>query len=152
MLISDLIQKILNDMLEENDGTIEFKRNDIAELSGCVPSQINYVITSRFSKEKGYLVESRRGGGGYIKITRIKFDKASYLMHFLNAVGEEIDFESAKIFLVNLYEADIITGNEMKMLINIMSDNVLKYGSDNPRNSLKLRAVIFKQAVLSLLT
>ena len=64
MRISDIVARYIIDMLEENNGDAEIRRNELAETLGCVPSQINYVITSRFTPEHGYIVESRRGGGG----------------------------------------------------------------------------------------
>ena len=149
MLISDMIEQIINDMLKENEGSVEFKRNDIALRFGCVPSQINYVITSRFTPEKGYVVESRRGGGGFIKIRQVRFDKTSYIMHFINAIGTQLDYNTTKVFLSNLYNYDIITQREMNMLLHITSDNVLK-NSALPIDIDSLRALILKNAVLSL--
>jgi len=150
MLISDMIEGIINEMLKENEGLAEFKRNDIAVKFGCVPSQINYVITSRFTPEKGYIVESRRGGGGFIKIKQVQFDRTSYIMHFINAVGNSIDYETTKVFLSNLYNHDIISQREMRMILNITSDNILKYVMPpNARDS--LRAAILKNAVLALI-
>ena len=150
MLLSDMIEKIINEMLKENEGLIEFKRNDIAVKFGCVPSQINYVITSRFTPEKGYIVESRRGGGGFIKIKQIRFDKTSYIMHFINAVGDMIDYNTTKVFLANLYNHDIISLREMRMILNITSDNILKHiMPPNARDS--LRSAILKNAVLAVI-
>ena len=150
MLLSDMIERIINEMLKENEGLIEFKRNDIAIKFGCVPSQINYVIASRFTPEKGYIVESRRGGGGFIKIKQIKFDKTSYIMHFINAVGDSIDYNTTKVFLVNLYNHDIISEREMRMILNITSDNILRcIMPPNARDS--LRSAILKNAVLALI-
>ena len=148
MLLSDMIETVINSMLEENEGLVEFKRNEIAIKFGCVPSQINYVITSRFTPEKGYIVESRRGGGGFVKIKQIRFDKSSYVMHFVNAVGEAIDFGTAKVFLANLYSHEIITGREMRMIMTIVSDNVLKAIANSSKRD-ALRAALLKSAVLS---
>lgn len=150
MLISDMIENIINEMLREGEGLTEFKRNDIAVKFGCVPSQINYVITSRFTPEKGYIVESRRGGGGFIKIRQIRFDKTSYIMHFVNAVGDSIDYNTTKVFLSNLYNHDIISEREACMISNITSDNLLK-DIVPPENRDNLRSVILKNAVLALI-
>ena len=150
MLLSDMIESIINEMLSKNEGLIEFRRSDITGVLGCVPSKINYVITSRFTPEKGYIVESRRGGGGFIKIKQIKFDKTSYIMHFINAVGESIDYITTKVFLSNLYNHDIITQREMRMILNITSDNILKnIMPPNARDA--LRSSILKNAVLALI-
>ncbi|MCL1793102.1 MAG: CtsR family transcriptional regulator [Oscillospiraceae bacterium] len=150
MLLSDMIESIINDMLKENEGSAEFKRGDIAVKFGCVPSQINYVITSRFTPEKGYIVESRRGGGGFIKIRQIQFDKTSYVMHFVNAVGDYIDYETTKVFLSNLHSHGIITEREMRMISNITSDNILKQAAP-PGARAVLRSAILKNAVLALI-
>ena len=71
MKISDSVANYILELLETDHGSAEIQRNELANILGCVPSQINYVITSRFTPEQGYIVESRRGGGGYIRITRI---------------------------------------------------------------------------------
>ena len=90
MLISDAIAKLIEEMINEGEGAAEIKRNDLAYRLGCVPSQINYVISSRFTPERGYIIESRRGGGGYIKIMRVRMDRNQYLMHVYNAVNDSI--------------------------------------------------------------
>jgi len=150
MLLSDMIENIINEMLKNNEGLVEFRRSEITDILGCVPSQINYVITSRFTPEKGYIVESRRGGGGFIKIKQIRFDKTSYIMHFVNAVGDSVDYNMTKVFLSNLYNHDIITQREMRMILNITSDNILKHiMPPSARNS--LRSAILKNAVLALI-
>ncbi|MBQ3691999.1 MAG: CtsR family transcriptional regulator, partial [Clostridia bacterium] len=95
MRISDLVAQYIINMLEENDGGAEIRRNELAETIGCVPSQISYVITSRFTPEQGYIVESRRGGGGYIKITRVQLDKRSAIMHIINSIGDSVDSRKA---------------------------------------------------------
>ncbi|MCL2096995.1 MAG: CtsR family transcriptional regulator [Oscillospiraceae bacterium] len=150
MLLSDIIESIINEMLRENGGLAEFKRSDIANKSGCVPSQINYVITSRFTPEKGYIVESRRGGGGFIKIKQIRFDKTSYVMHFINAVGDSVDYNTTKVFLGNLYNHDIISLREMRMILNITSDNILKQITPASSRDV-LRSSILKNAALALI-
>lgn len=91
MLISDRIAGLILAMLKERGGTLEIRRNDMAERIGCAPSQINYVIESRFSAERGYIVESRRGGGGYIRIAEKSFGSGNErLMHTFATVGDEI--------------------------------------------------------------
>ena len=88
MGISDLIAQFLQESLNEAaDGVLEVQRSDLAQRFNCVPSQINYVMTTRFSPERGYLVESRRGGGGYIRITQVRVDRQTLLMHVINSVG-----------------------------------------------------------------
>ena len=98
MRLSDEIAAYIYGILEQaEDGSAELQRNELAEKLGCVPSQINYVLTSRFTPEQGFVVESRRGGGGYIRIHRIRFDRrASLLMHTVNAIGERLSASAAR--------------------------------------------------------
>ena len=85
--LSDIIEEFLKELMEGMDGAIEIQRNELANRFRCVPSQINYVIDTRFTTEKGYYVESRRGGGGYIKIKRIIFDNENNcIMHIISSI------------------------------------------------------------------
>ena len=95
-MLADYIATMIEEMLNRGDGILELKRNEMANQIGCVPSQISYVIASRFTPERGYVIESHRGGGGYIRITRKRMDRNEYLMHFFCAIGDEID--EAEIF------------------------------------------------------
>lgn len=87
MRISDSVANYILDLLNQENGTAEIQRNELASYLGCVPSQINYVLTSRFTPEQGYIVESRRGGGGYIRITRMRLSRSDMIMHIVNSVG-----------------------------------------------------------------
>ena len=98
MNISNIIASMIQDMLE-NDGYTEIQRNELAQKIGCVPSQINYVISSRFTPEHGYIVESRRGGGGYIKITRASYDRNSLKMHLINSIGQSLNENTCRAHL-----------------------------------------------------
>lgn len=102
---SDRIARFILDALESADGTAELQRSSLADRFGCVPSQINYVIATRFSPERGYMVESRRGGGGYIRITRVQPDASQFIMHTVNAVGRELDKPTADALLHNAVNA-----------------------------------------------
>ena len=88
MRLSDLIEDFIKEMLENDDEAI-IQRNDLAGKFNCVPSQINYVISTRFTPTQGYYVESQRGGGGYIKIEKVNVTKSSYLMHIINSIGDK---------------------------------------------------------------
>lgn len=110
MLISDHIAALIESMLRERGGTLELKRNDMADRIGCSPSQINYVISSRFSPEHGYLIESRRGGGGYVRITRKSFpDAPSRLAHCFSSIGPYLSREDANAYLAGLLASDAVT-------------------------------------------
>lgn len=89
MNITDLIVQQINQMLEQDGGTIKIQRNELANKIGCVPSQINYVITNRFTVEQGYLVESRRGGGGFIQIMKINASNRETIFHIINSIGKK---------------------------------------------------------------
>lgn len=116
MLLSDAIAQIIEQMLKEGGGKLVLKRNDLADKVGCVPSQITYVITSRFTPEQGYITESRRGGGGYIRIIKKQLHKNEYLMHFFQAIGDKLDESSSLAFLTNLVDNHFITPREDKII------------------------------------
>ncbi len=149
MLISDVIANIIEEMLNEGQGETEIKRNDLAIRLGCVPSQINYVITSRFTPERGYIIESRRGGGGYIRITRKQMGNDEYLMHFLYALGDSIDEREANAFLGNLYDKEVITEREYMLLASTLSNTTLSKMSPGDRNI--VRADIMRHIILRLM-
>lgn len=150
MKLSDMIAAMIQQMLSEtDDGIAEIQRNELANRLGCVPSQINYVITSRFTPEQGYLVESRRGGGGYIRITKIKFDRKHMLMHIINSIGSRIDGESARIFIGNLNESGLIDDGTAYLMQAALSDISYREVPQQFRDS--LRASIFKQMLAVLM-
>ena len=97
MATSDLIASFILDILEDAGGIAELQRATLAERFCCVPSQINYVISTRFSPEHGYIVESRRGGGGFIRITRVQASPQRLIMHTINSVGDSLDLKTAEI-------------------------------------------------------
>lgn len=150
MILSEQIARLIEDMLTEQGGTLEIGRNELASKMGCVPSQINYVITSRFTPQKGYIVETRRGGGGYMRISRVQFDKNSYLMQFYNAIGDSIDYESSKVFIRHLTKNNIITPREEQLILAPLSENALTDVRREDRD--KMRAVMLKAVVLKLAT
>lgn len=125
MKLSNLIEEFIKEMMSEENGAIELKRNELATRFGCVPSQINYVISTRFSPERGYIVESRRGGGGYIKITRVVPKQGNMMMHMVNAIGEYLPYRDAAAIIRNCYDYDLITENEAKLIIAAMTEKAL---------------------------
>ena len=146
--LSEQIAAMIEKMLAENGGELEIQRNKLAGDIGCVPSQINYVITSRFNSSRGYIVESRRGGGGFVKITKVSFDtRDARLMHTLAAIGEEIDLMSAKAVLINLFDNGIITAKELKYIYSAITDTALAICPVSVRDT--LRASILKSVILT---
>ena len=148
MRMSDLVAQHILSMLDESDGNAEIRRNELANDLGCVPSQINYVITSRFTPEQGYIVESRRGGGGYIRITRVKMDKSSAVMHIVNSIGDTIDKATAEIMINNMYNRSIIDLQTARIFAAALSERVFREVPQDYRD--KLRARIFKNMLLTL--
>ena len=147
MRISDVIEQFLAQMRNDGNGEVEIRRNELAEHFNCVPSQINYVISTRFAPEKGYIVESRRGGGGSIRIKRISMTKSSFLMHVVNSVGENLNQLSAQIFIKNIFESGYVTKSEAELMLAATNDKSLPVGQ--PVKD-KLRALIFKNMLLKL--
>lgn len=147
--LSNQIARMLLEMLE-TDGTTEIQRNELAQSLGCVPSQINYVISSRFTPEQGYIVESRRGGGGYIKITRIGSDAPTMLMHTVNSLGASVDAATCRAHIVNLHHAGALTVQEAKLMLAASGDAALRTLPQPLRDS--VRAALLKQMLLSIET
>ena len=147
MSLSNQIARMLMEMLEQ-DGSTEIQRNELAQTLGCVPSQINYVISSRFTPEHGYIVESRRGGGGYIKITRVSLDKPSAIMHTVNYIGEELDCSVCRAHVLNLVNAGVIDKSSAKLMLAATSENSLRMLPPPVRD--RVRASIIKQMLLTM--
>ncbi len=125
--LSDIIEDFIKDMIKEAEGPVEIQRNELASYFNCVPSQINYVISTRFSSEKGYFVESKRGGGGHISISRMSTDKPyDYFMHIILSMGDEISKHSADIYIENFEDLNIISQSDRKLLKAAVNDNSLK--------------------------
>lgn len=148
MRMSDLVAQYILNMLEAQDGSAEIQRNELAGSLGCVPSQINYVITSRFTPEQGYIVESRRGGGGYIRISRVKMDKGTTIMHIINSVGNNLDKATAEAMLNNMLQQNIMELQAAKLIAAALSDRTLASVEQEKRD--RLRADLFKNMVITL--
>ena len=149
MRMSDLVARYINDILEEQDGAAEIRRNELATTLGCVPSQINYVITSRFTPEQGYIVESRRGGGGYIRITRINTTRSGAIMHIVNAIGQTLDKATAEVMLNNMLDRGVIDGRSAKLMAAAMGERA--YASVPQQHRDAVRAAVFKNMLLTLI-
>lgn len=147
MKMSDLVAKYIMEMLDEQDGSAEIQRNELAGNLGCVPSQINYVITSRFTPEQGYIVESRRGGGGYIRISRVRMDNSTAMMHIINSVGKILDKATAEAMLNNMVGRAIIDLKTGKIIAAALSDRALSSVEQEKRDS--VRADLFKNMLLT---
>jgi len=150
-LLSDMIEDFIKKALSDDHGKTEIKRNELAEFFNCVPSQINYVISTRFSGDKGYYVESRRGGGGYILIKRIPMDTdIDYLTHIVMAMGNLISQQTAEIYINNFEDYKVISQREAILLKAATSDKVFSDISVVNRDS--FRASILKNMLIGLIT
>lgn len=151
MRMSDAITAyILHRMENEMDGCVELQRNELAYEIGCVPSQISYVLSSRFTPEQGYIVESRRGGGGYIRVRRIQFrSEWSMLTHVINAIGSSVSAPSAKAIIENLHERQVLSSITAQVMSAAVSDKSYNHVPPTQRDS--LRADILKQMLTSVM-
>ncbi|WP_221248308.1 MULTISPECIES: CtsR family transcriptional regulator [Anoxybacillus] len=127
---------------------VEIKRSEIADKFQCVPSQINYVINTRFTLERGYIVESKRGGGGYIRIMKVKTQSASQLVdHLLSLVQDRISQTNGEHIIQRLLDEKVISKREANMMLSIIDRTVLSI--DLPHRD-ELRARILKAMLTSL--
>ncbi|MFS8541671.1 MAG: CtsR family transcriptional regulator [Tissierellales bacterium] len=146
--LSNLIEKFIKEMLNEaEDGIIEIGRNEIAERFGCAPSQINYVLTTRFTPYHGYYIESRRGGGGYIKIMKVAIKEPERRNLIKEAVGESITKNKAYDIIKGLREQNLINDREEAIMKAAIEDMALSIANVD-RN--KLRADILRNMLLVL--
>ena len=134
-------------MLEEGGGNAEIKRNDLAGQIGCVPSQINYVISSRFTPEQGYIVESRRGGGGYIRIRMVDGTRDGYRMHIVNSIGTYIDMNSALSVLRNLVQNGCLAEREGNIMLAALRSRSLSLLP--PETAGAIRADLLKNMLIN---
>ena len=146
MVLSDHIAAMIEKMLEEGGGSAEVRRNDLAQKIGCVPSQISYVITSRFTPERGYVTDSRRGGGGYIRIARVQMSRSGYLMHFFHAIGTTLSEPEAAAYLKSLTDRGIMTERESRLAMQAMSSAALETCPAEKRDA--LRAEMFRRMLM----
>lgn len=146
--ISDIIEAFIKQMMaENNDNELEIQRNELANHFSCAPSQINYVLTTRFTTEKGYYIESRRGGGGCIKIKKIEYIEGSDLLDaILDKIGDSITYDAGVKLIDALKEADMISEREMNILKAAINDRTL-FLINGYRN--KVRAEILKSALVA---
>lgn len=146
MGITDMIAGFIQEALDDAGGVLEMQRGDLAQRFGCVPSQINYVMSTRFSPEHGYIVESRRGGGGYIRITRVQVDRQTLLMHVINSIGDRLDAASARAIAQNLVQSEAISRELGQALLSATGARALQAAPPDSRDA--LRADIFKQILI----
>jgi len=147
--LSNIIEEFIKELLEEaEDGIVEIQRNELADYFDCAPSQINYVLTTRFTPYMGYYVESRRGGGGYIRIVKVGIDDDDDINDLIiNTIGDSITKTKAYSIINSLMEEGVITEREGNLMKVAVGDRALSSATD--RNI--LRANILKNMLLILL-
>lgn len=148
MRSSDIITAFIMRLLENSDGETEIKRNELAQQFNVVPSQINYVISSRFTPELGFITESRRGGGGYIRIRRAYSTAPSPLMHVINSIPQTLTQTEARIILENLLANGMIQGHDFRLMAAALSDKSYLTVPREYRD--ELRAVMMKNMLVAI--
>ena len=134
---------------DKKDKEVIIQINELSDKFNCAPSQINYVLTTRFTSEKGYMIESRRGGGGYIIIKRIEYNNKEKQVEAINkAIGESLTYSAALLLLEHLYETNLITKRELEIVKISINDRTLSNAEDKN----KLRAEILKGIIMVILS
>ncbi|MBE5786992.1 MAG: CtsR family transcriptional regulator [Clostridiales bacterium] len=149
MRLSDTIESFIKQMLQEEQAEVELKRNELAEYFHCAPSQINYVLATRFTPDHGYMTSSQRGGGGYIRIVRVcrsANDRLAYLIR--ERIGDSLDAQSAQALCVQLAESQAITLPEARLIAAAVSPQALAAPIPEAVKDV-LRAKIFKTMLLT---
>ena len=146
--ISDIIEQFILEQIDEF-GEINLSRNELANFFNCAPSQINYVLSTRFTSPRGFITESRRGGGGYIKLIRLDLNKNDYLERLItNTIQDEISFNEAEQLIVGLVERNLLTDREYDIIMSSISNRALS----NPiKMENKLRANIIKNILVNII-
>ncbi len=147
--IADVIEEYIKARLgRSSGGVIIFRRNELAERFRCVPSQINYVLSTRFTSSRGYIIETRRGGGGFIRVIRVSLAEAEDLFDIMKRkIGDQLSFPDALDLVRYLYEEDLITKREAHMIENVLE---IAAPDQNPEAD-QLRAAILKAVLVILL-
>lgn len=123
MRLSDTIEQFIKTMLTHDENEIELKRNELAEYFNCAPSQINYVLATRFTPDHGYLIQSRRGGGGYIRIFRMHQDTCEQLVYLLEErVGDQITSLKADHLITQLREREVVSVTEANVMLAAIAE------------------------------
>ena len=140
--ISDIIEKYLKSILADSQ-QIEIKRSEIAEQFDVVPSQINYVIKTRFTIQNGYVVESKRGGGGYIRIAKVNLiDDTDVLDQLIDLIGESITSGKALQIIQSLYEDKLLTQKEANLVLATMDRTTLNFADKRLENVVRARILV----------
>ena len=147
MGVSDKIESFITELLKnEEDEWLELRRNELATFFNCVPSQINYVISTRFNPEHGFVVESRRGGGGYLRIRRISENGESPFSRVISEIGNSLSFPDAKAYLSYLVQVNALDAKLAGVMLAGVSDNSLSLPQPDKD---RVRASVMKNMLAS---
>ena len=150
MRLSDTIESFIKTLLNEESTEVELKRNELAEYFKCAPSQINYVLATRFSPDHGYVTESRRGGGGYIRIVRVVESGSQRLMYLINErIGDSLEEEECLRLISQLKEQRIVTAEEAALMAASISTRSLAVPITDPMKG-ALRARMMKNMLMTI--
>ncbi|SHK75103.1 transcriptional regulator CtsR [Clostridium cavendishii DSM 21758] len=147
--LSDIIEQFIKSLIEEsNSQELQIQRNELADKFSCAPSQINYVLTTRFTYDKGYLIESKRGGGGHIVIRRVNYDNKQLRNKIINqTIGESITYNGASVLLEGMFANELIDRNTFEIMKITLNDRTLQ----NVPDKNKVRADILSAIIMVLL-
>ncbi|URZ14706.1 CtsR family transcriptional regulator [Clostridium felsineum] len=152
MRLSDIIEEFLKEMIaENNENELEIQRNELANHFSCAPSQINYVLTTRFTTDKGYYIESRRGGGGCIRIRKVEYhesEKSPFINSIIDRIKNSITYDAGCKIVDGLLDMNLLTAREGTIIKACINDRTLLYAADR-RN--EIRAEILKSTLIVLL-
>ncbi len=139
--ISDIIERYLKEILADSE-EVEIRRSEIADQFDVVPSQINYVIKTRFTIQNGYLVESKRGGGGYIRIEKVKLlDDIDVLDSLIRVIGDSINERDAISILSSLYEDAVLSKREANLLAATIAKSTLNIGDRKLEDQIRAKSL-----------
>lgn len=147
MNLSDLIEQYIKNAINEQH-CVELKRSELAQIFNCVPSQINYVISTRFIPELGFYVESRRGGGGYIKISQVSASECDYIKNIVKKIGSKMSQSTLDVYLRELLRYNIIDNECATIISSALSENSLRKVDKLTRD--EVRADMFKNIIVNL--
>ena len=140
--VSDLIENYLKSILN-NRSQVEIKRSELARRFSCVPSQINYVIKTRFTLPRGYKIESKRGGGGYIRIAKVSLvENTGIFDTLIEYIGKQISEKSALQIIQSLFEQQILTKREANLILVTLDRATLSLGNKALEDTLRARILV----------
>ncbi len=149
MRLSDTIEQFIKTMLQQDEPEVELKRNELAEYFNCAPSQINYVLATRFTPDHGYIIESRRGGGGYIRIVRMEQNAGEHLLYLIHErIGDSIGETEAMHLIGQLRERELVSLQSAQLMAAAVSQRALSLPIPNPLKD-AARARILRSMLLA---